>query len=742
MLESRRVRTRRWLVPALVLIGWLAAGGLLGPLAGKLGEVVESGAAAYLPESAEATQVLDLMQRFGEPEAMPAVLVYDAGGATLDAADRAAVAADVQSVGTTLAPHLAAPPIGPEMSADGGAARVVLLFSGTDETKITPYVEQLRRLVADRPGLAAHVTGPAGVQADVQDALGAIDLMLLVITSALILVILVLVYRSPLLPFVVLAVAGTALGVTQGIIYLLAERGVLALGSEVQGILSVLVIGAATDYALLLIARYRDELRDSPNRHLALAAALRASAGPIVASAGTIALGLLCLLLSHLGLNRQLGPAGAIGILCAVIAMLTFLPAVLALLGRAAFWPRRPEAAPGAAAAADGVGRWGRIVALVGRRPRAVWAGIVVVLAVLSLGVLRLDADGLSTTEMLIADNTESEVGQQVLAEHFPAGSGSPVIVVADADKLPAVVAAARGVPDVAQVVPFTGGGVTPVIVDGLARTDVTLAVAPDSQAATDAVLALRSAVHAVPGADAKVGGTTAIDVDFDATARADRIVIPVLLGVVFLIVLVLLRALVASILLLATVVLSFLAAIGVSTVVFHDLLGFPGVDSTFPLHAFVFLVALGVDYNIFLVSRVREESLRVGTRRGTAVGLAVTGGVITSAGVVLAATFAALAVIPLVLMVELAFTVAFGVLLDTLIVRTLLVPALFTDVGRLIWWPGKLARVRDAAIAAGPAAVAGTASSSRTSSLAVHPVSPAAVSTGAAPEPAADSKP
>ncbi|MGC4897178.1 MMPL family transporter [Micromonospora sp. DT31] len=693
MPDSRRVRTRRWLIPALLIVAWLTAGGLLGPLAGKLGEVVESGAAAYLPRSAEATEVLDLMQRFGEPEAMPAVLVYDAGGTALDDADRAAVAADVQAVGAALGPHLAAPPIGPEIAEDGRAARVVLLFSGTDETKITPHVERLRELVVDRPGLSAHVTGPAGVQADVQDALGAIDLMLLLITAAVILVILVLVYRSPLLPFVVLAVAGTALGVTQGVIYLLADRGVLALGSEVQGILSVLVIGAATDYALLLIARYREELRVAPDRHVALRAALRASAGPIVASAGTIALGLLCLLLSDLGLNRQLGPAGAIGIACAVVAMLTFLPAVLALLGPAAFWPRRPAAS---GATTDGAGRWARVVALVGRRPRAVWAGTAVVLAVLSLGVLRIDADGLSATEMLIAGNTESTVGQQVLAEHFPAGSGSPVIVVADADALPAVVAAAREVPDVAEVVPFSRGGAAPTVVDGLARADVTLAVAPDSQAATDAVLALRSAVHAIPGASAKVGGTTAVDVDFDATARADRVVIPVLLVVVFVIILLLLRALVASVLLLATVVLSFLAAIGVSTVVFQDLLGFPGVDSTFPLHAFVFLVALGVDYNIFLVSRVREESARFGTRRGVARGLAVTGGVITSAGVVLAATFAALAVIPLVLMVELAFTVAFGVLLDTLIVRTLLVPALFADVGRFIWWPGRLTGVRD----------------------------------------------
>nr|ANY57984.1 membrane protein [uncultured bacterium] len=343
--------------------------------------------------------------------------------------------------------------------------------------------------------------------------------MLLLITSAAILVILILVYRSPLLPFVVLAIAGTALGVTQGIIYLLAQRGVLALGSEVQGILSVLVIGAATDYALLLIARYREELRDTPDRFAALGTAVRASAGPIVASAGTIALGLLCLLLSDLGLNRQLGPAGAIGIACAVVAMLTFLPAALALLGRAAFWPRRPAAEdpaaedpaddpaddPAGGSARTGTGRWNRAAALISRRPRVIWAGTALVLVVLSLGVLRLDADGLSTTEMIIAKDTEAKVGQQVLADHFPAGSGSPVIVVTSARTLPAVLSAARSIPDVADAAPFTGGGEAPVVVDGLARADVTLAVAPDSKAATDAVVALRDAVHAIPGSDAKV---------------------------------------------------------------------------------------------------------------------------------------------------------------------------------------------------------------------------------------------
>lgn len=718
MRRSGPVRPMRWLLPALLILAWLGLGGVLGPLAGKLGEVVESGAASYLPRGAEATQVLDLVAGFGEPEALPAVVVYE-GVDTLGAGERADMEADARRIAEELGPRLAAPPIGPQVSSDGRAGQIVVLFAGTDETKISPYVQRLRELVPDRNGLSVRVTGTAGVQADLQDALGAIDLMLLLITSAVILIILVLVYRSPILPLLVLAVAVTALGVTQGVIYLLAQAGVLSLGSEVQGILSVLVIGAATDYALLLIARFREELRVTPDRFGAMARALRASAAPILASSSTVALGLLCLLISDLGLNRQLGPAGALGIGCAVLAMLTFLPAVLVLLGRAAFWPRRPvvaaephsstdpsRATTASAGAAMGAsaGVWARVAAWVARRPRPVWVGTAVVLALMAVGVGRLDADGLTGTDMIISDSADSKVGQRMLSAHFPAGSGSPVVVVARAETMPEVLAAVRTVPHVDSVTTFPTASVAgqpspaPMVVDGLARADVVLSVGPDSKAAVKAVRDLRAAVDAVPGAAAKVGGVTAVKVDFDDTAARDRIVIPVLLLVVLIVLLALLRSVVAAVLLLATVVLSFFAAIGVSAVVFEDLLGFPGVDSTFPLHAFVFLVALGVDYNIFLVSRAREESRGRGTRRGGQLALAVTGGVITSAGVVLAATFAALAVIPLVLMVELAFTVAFGVLLDTLVVRTLLVPALMFDTGRRFWWPSRLSAVCDPA--------------------------------------------
>jgi RND superfamily putative drug exporter len=676
----------RWLLPAVLVVVWLGLGGSLGPLANQLPEVADSGSAAYLPDGAEATRALERSERFGAADTLPGVLVYAREGGITEA-DRARVTADVERLTAELGAGLAADPVGPLPSEDGAALQVVLPYAGSDMATLAPLVEQTRELVGAGEGpLAVHVAGPAGTQADLDAALGAIDLLLLLVTSAVILVILVVVYRSPLLPFLVLAVAGTALGVAQGLIYLLVRAGVLTMGSEVQGILAVLVLGCATNYALLLVARLREELGRGADRWTATVVAWRRSVGPILASASTVVLGLLCLVFSDLGLNADLGPAAAVGIACAVLAMLTFLPALLALLGRAAFWPRRIDAR------ATEPGRlWTSVAALVGRRARVLWVATALVLAVASLGMLRLDAGGIPESELIIAGDVDSKRGQEVLAAHFPAGAGNPAIVVTDAGAVDAVVAAADGLDGVAEVQVFTAGGAEPLVVGGLARVDVTLADAPDSDAALATVAQLRESVRTVPGADAVVGGYTAVELDFNAAAERDRALIPLVLAVVFVVVALLLRSLVAPVLLVATVVLSFLAAMGVATVVFQDLLGFPGVDSTFPLHAFVFLVALGIDYNIFLMSRVREEATRRGTRPGVLAGLALTGGVITSAGVVLAATFAALAVVPLVLMVELAFVVAFGVLLDTLVVRSVLVPALAHDLGPRLWWPSRM---------------------------------------------------
>jgi RND superfamily putative drug exporter len=495
-----------------------------------------------------------------------------------------------------------------------------------------------------------------------------------------------------------------------GVVYLLAKAGVLTVSGDAQGILDVLVLGAGTDYALLVAARFREELPRQPDRYAAMRVAWRAAVPPILASGATVIFALLCLLISGLPATRGLGPITAIGIVCALGSMLVLLPAVLVLLGRSAFWPFRP-AVPGAAneptrAPAEERGPWWRIARGVGRRPRLVWVVTVLFLAGLGLGLARLEAHGVPRTESFVAE-VDSNVGQDILVQHFPEAAGTPAVIITNAERLDEVVAAVAAVPGVTRTVAYVDPmeaylrreagepAPDPKVIDGLARVEATFDAAADSPAAARGLRELRAAVRAVPGADAKVGGYTAATLDTQETARRDRmVIIPIVLVVVFVILGLLLRAVVAPLLLTATVILSFVAALGVSGVVFRDLIGFAGADSSLPLFAFVFLVALGVDYNIFLMSRVREEAAHRGHRAGTLAGLAMTGGVITAAGVVLAATFAALAVLPLVFLVELAFVVAFGVLVDTLIVRTLLVPALTIDVGRAVWWPGPLRRI------------------------------------------------
>ena len=692
-------RRLRWLLPALAIIAFLAVAGPLGSLAGKVGEVQNNDSAEYLPASAEATKVQQQLTRFAGKETMPAVIVY-ARPAGLTPADQQKIAGDVAEIQRHLGGKLAAPPIGPVPSEDRKAAQVILQFVGSDPVKLKADINWLRERTGGDVGLEAHVGGPGGILADLMRVFDAIDGVLLFATAGIVLFILIVVYRSPILPLVVLGVAGVALGAANGLVYLLAKNEILTVSGQTQAILDVLVVGAGTDYALLLVSRFREELRRHDNRYDAMRAAWRASLEPIVASAGTVILGLLCLLISDLKSNQGMGPVGAIGVACALVCMLFLLPAVLVLFGRVAFWPFRPMYG---SPPAEERGLWAKVAGLVGRRPRVVWVVTALVLGLFAAGLFRLDASGIAQTEQFI-NNPDSKVAQEVLGRHFPAGAGTPAIVIARADTLPAVTAAAQKVDGVAQVVPFTPtpppGATPPIatplpkIVDGNVRLDVTLAVPGDSDRAHDVIRALRAAVHAVPGADAEVGGFTAINMDVQSTAQRDRdVIIPVVLLVVFVVLIMLLRSVVAPLLLIVTVILSFFATLGVSGVVFKDVLGFAGADSSYPLFAFVFLVALGVDYNIFLMTRVREEAARRGHREGTLAGLSVTGGVITSAGVVLAATFTALAVLPLVFAAEIAFAVAFGVLLDTLVVRSLLVPALTVDVGRAVWWPGRRLR-------------------------------------------------
>ncbi|MFD6992525.1 MMPL family transporter [Streptomyces sp. NPDC059943] len=693
---SRSTRLARWLVPVVLLVAWLGIGGTLGPYAGKLGEVATNDQAAFLPQNAESTKVIDAQRAFRQDETLPAIVVWttaDGGEVTARQRESATRAlASLEDVSGTVGPASAAVP-----SKDGQALQGVAQLRPDLDDQLPTVLRKIGEAAEQVPGTTVRIAGPAANQADLSDAFAGIDGLLLGVALATVLIILLLVYRSIILPLVIIIGAVLALGLACGVVYALAERDIVRVDGQVQGILSILVIGAATDYALLLTARFREELERRQDRVTAMRAALRESAGTIVASAATVALGLIALLLSDLTNNRALGPVGAIGIVCAVLSSLTFLPAVLVLLGRGAYWPARPKPAGDVEKNSGGRGVWPRVAALVDRAPRKVWAITLTGLIACAAFAPTLDSKGVPLDELFVND-APSVAAQAALSEHFPGGSGNPAVVIADADKVDQVTSAAGGTDGVVTALPVTESGQpgvgAPRTADGKVRINATLEAPADSDAAKETVARLREAVHAVPGADALVGGYTAQQYDTQRTSESDRmLIVPVVLAIILVILMGLLRSLLMPVLLVATVALNFLATLGISALVFQGVLGFSGTDASVPLYGFVFLVALGVDYNIFLMSRVREESLKHGTREGVLRGLTATGGVITSAGVVLAATFAALGVIPLAFLVQIAFIVAVGVLLDTLVVRSLLVPALVLDIGPTAWWPGALSR-------------------------------------------------
>ncbi len=811
---ARPVSRRRWLLPAALLLVWFAVAAVGGPFQGRLAEVQENDSAAFLPDGVESTEVSALSAGFSDDETFPALLVVEsADGQALTPsqlggiADFAASIPDLPVVVGTEDDDLADTTVGDLLllpgpqpagqgsgsgpgqgpgggppgipgipvipSQDGEAAFVVVpvdaaaagetLADGT--SGVAAVVQTLRE--ADDTGLpdgvTGYVAGPAGATADFVEAFGEIDGILLGVALAAVLVILLLVYRSPALPFLVIFSSVFALAAASIVVYYLADADVIGLNGQSQGILFILVVGAATDYALLLVSRYREELRRHDDSFRAMRVAWRRSVEPIVASGSTVVLGLLCLLLSDLGSNRGLGPVASIGIVAAMLSALTFLPAVLlvpgpvvgllvlalagglpavaALLlgaetpvvlgaavagavvgllltlavvvrlrrrarrrlaagrpaesGRWVFWPVEPHV--GSRDTAES-GVWAKVARLVGRRPRTVWVSTVLVLGALAACLPLLDADGVAQSDVFLVE-VESVTGGEVLAAHFPAGADSPTYVVvdlADAEEALQLVSGTEGVSS-AELTRETGPDPTvpgdPVVVDGQVQIEAVLSDPSDSLAAQSTVERLRGDLDEV-STDALVGGATAQQLDVLDVSTADLYrIIPVVLLVIFVVLSLLLRSVVAPALLLAANILSFAATLGASALVFDTVFGFPGADPAVPLFGFVFLVALGIDYSIFLMTRVREESARIGTRPGILAGLAVTGGVITSAGVVLAATFAALGVLPILFLAQIAFIVAFGVLLDTFVVRSLLVPALGYEIGRRIWWPHPMSR-------------------------------------------------
>ncbi|GAA1883277.1 MMPL family transporter [Streptomyces durmitorensis] len=556
--------------------------------------------------------------------------------------------------------------------------------------RIAPAVDSIRETVGqDTGGLTVHVTGPGGTSADFSEAFEGIDSTLLLSAAGVVIIILLVTYRSPVLLLVPLIAAVVSLFTAQALIYLLAEHAGLTVNGQSAGILTVLVFGAGTDYALLLVARYREELRRHEDRHEAMQLALHRAGPAVIASGATVVVSMLVLLTADMNSTRGLGPVSAIGVAVALLVMLSLFPALLVVCGRWLFWPLIPH---NGSDEPTEHGVWARMGRHIAHRPRLTWSITAVVLAALALGLTQLRAEGLSNADSF-TDKPDSIVGQEVQAEYFPAGSGDPLVIVANAgqgEEVRGVVAQTRGVDPASVGVPPG----TKAEAGGKVLFEATPTDPADSEAAKQTVERVRDAVHAVPDADAQVGGGTAALLDMDrATAHDNKLVIPLVLLVVLLILAVLLRALVAPLLLIATVVLSFSAALGISALAFRHLFDYAGESTDFPLFVFVFLVALGIDYNIFLSTRIREEAGRQGTRAGVVTGLAATGAVITSAGLVLAGTFAALGTLPMVAFAEIGFAVALGVLLDTFVVRSVLVTALFLDVGPKVWWPHALSK-------------------------------------------------
>jgi RND superfamily putative drug exporter len=682
----------------VVLVFWLVVVAAVGGLAGKLQGAEKNDASAYLPASAESTQELNLQSKFVSRNLNPAVVVYTRTSG-ITAADVAKATADARSFRALGPVH--GQVSGPIKARDGNALETVIGADLGDKANFAAFVDNLRRTASrGSPGLDVHVAGPVALAADEIKIFNGIDGTLLYATLAVVIILLLLTYRSPVLWLLPILASGVALTIAEGVIYLLTKTG-LTVNGQSGGILVVLVLGAGTDYALLLVARYREELRRHEDRHEAMAVALHRAGPAILASAGTVIAGMLCLLVADSADISGLGPVAAIGIAVGLLAMITLLPALLVIFGRWMFWPRRPSF--GSAEPASG-GLWGRVGRRIARQPRAVWVVTVILLGVSVAGLIGFKIGPLTTAQSF-RTTPPSVAAQNVLAAHVPAGAGQPVAVIGNASAAQPLKAALGRVPGIAQVSP-------PQVRDGLVYLQGTLAGEPDSASAYRVVSQVRTAVGGVPGADAKVGGSTAITMDVENYAHRDRnVIIPLVLLVVLLILGLLLRSVVAPLVLIVTVMLSFGAALGLSSLVFHYGFGFAGQDTSTPLFVFVFLVALGIDYNIFLMTRIREESIRSGTRRGALAGLAATGGVITSAGLVLAGTFAALFTLPLVAFAEIGFTVALGVLLDTIIVRSVLVTALTLDIGKKIWWPSKLAHRPDdpeppEPVAARPAAI------------------------------------
>ncbi|GAA1215409.1 MMPL family transporter [Rhodoglobus aureus] len=665
----------------IVLVGALLAAGAI--FAAGTGNEEGTLPGIGLPASAESAQAAAAAEDLPGADSTVALLVFSRDGDTLSDNDTEAVSSATAALGDFSAEGFVPPPV---FSDDGTTALVTVPLD-----KLSEAGEQAERAAeiraaanSDLPsGLTALLSGPEGFAVDIAAVFEGADFTLLLTTVIVVAVLLLITYRSPWLWLVPLIVVGTADGLAGIVAARVAALAGIQLDASVTGILSVLVFGAGTNYALLLIARYRDELRLVEDRREAMSRALRGAGPAIIASGSTVVLALLTLVFAELQGNRALGIACATGVVIAMIFALVVLPAALVLFGRGLFWPYIPKF--GTEGSAER-GVWHKLGVLVSKKPVVVAILGAVVLGALSLGVPQIKI-GLSQTESF-TQVPEAVQGQEIIADAFPAGSGSPASVIANIGYAEEVAQAAEGVDGVDSV---RIGEST----DTITQITVVLDDAAETEASFAAIEALRSELSTIEGANALVGGLDAQALDVERAQQSDQdLVIPMILGLVFIVLVLLLRSLVAPILLLLTVVASFFASLGASWLLFESVFGFPAIDTNVVLFAFLFLVALGVDYNIFLVTRAREEAVEHGTRAGMIRALSSTGGVITSAGILLAAVFAVLGVLPLITLTQIGIIVCIGVLLDTLLVRTVIVPSLAFIAGEKFWWPGRVISV------------------------------------------------
>nr|WTB31111.1 MMPL family transporter [Streptomyces sp. NBC_00830] len=664
------------MLPWAVLALWVAVIALAGPLAGRLADVQTDGAVDYLPASADSTQVAKIQDELPGGESTDLVLVYHRDGG-LTAADRAT--ADRQTATVAGSHTLTGTPRGVP-SKDGTTLMYPVSSTepGQDDEARTAFVGEVREVAKGSGGLGVEVGGPGALGVDSQEVYASLGGPLLYTTVAVVAILLILIYRSPLLWLVPLVVAGVADALSMAVVYGLNRGFDVTVTGQSSAVMTILVFGAGTDYALLLVSRYREELSRAARPYDAMAAALRGCGPAVLASSGTVAAGLCCLLAADLTSSRGMGPIAAVGVLCALLAMTTLLPALLVLLGRRVFWPLVPAygslpkqrrslfAAMGSSA---------------GRRPVAVLACGGVLLGALALGVFNMPGD--LKQEDSFTSKPESIVAMETLAAAYPERSTQPITVMTPTGRAAETLAKARTTEGVAAVERGRSGG-------GWTELSVAATDTPESAGEQATIKALRDGLDG-----SHVGGPSAQQMDLEtASARDLKIVVPLVLLSVLLILIALLRSLVAPLLLVAAVVAVWGASLGIGGLVFEPVLGLHGTDPGLPLLSFVFLVALGVDYGIFLMHRVREEALSGAEPTAAALtALRTTGGVIASAGLVLAATFAVLTNMPMVSLVEMGFVIAVGVLLDTFLVRTYLVTSASVALQRNIWWPGRLSR-------------------------------------------------